>query len=59
MKRLFFLIFLLLLAASCYTVWSSREQTAEVPVIVWQTPLEWTPEAFEEMGKAYVEKANP
>ena len=37
MKKLFLTILLLLVAASFYTMYSSREQTAEVPVITWRT----------------------
>ena len=37
MKKLFITILLLLVAASLYTMYTSRDQVTEVPVITWRT----------------------
>ncbi len=37
MKKIFGILLLVLVAASIYTMYSSREQTTEVPVITWRT----------------------
>ena len=37
MKKLFITILLLLVAASFYTMYTSRDQVTEVPVITWRT----------------------